>query len=238
MKKIMLLVVSVVLISCGNVLVPGNDDFISRYESVEKGSAYSDAAQPSGEVSSQRYYASGDWRSLVKFDPRNSSYPKAKNQDVANNNTCWAFASIGVFESALYMQTGRSVDLSEQQLISEFHPYLKNINQKGAYYWGNQIYRVIKQKGIVLEEKLPYTGFDPNNRKELDGNLSGSDFYRVADFVNMYTVDRTKAALSSDAYVDSLKAAIYKYGAVACMVDSSGEFHNNPLNYSNVEMLN
>lgn len=82
--------------------------------------------------------SSFDWREQDIITP-------VKNQ--GNFKTCRAFASAGLVESLIKKETGKEVDLSEQELVS-------CLGEKGPF--AGLTY--IRDHGIVTESAFPYRG--------------------------------------------------------------------------------
>eukprot|EP00906_Rhabdomonas_costata_P036925 RCo051831 len=91
------------------------------------------------------------------YDPTTSAgFPDVRNQ--GSCGACWAFATVGMFEVAMAARFGRSLDLSEQYLIScNFAGY--DCTSGGMFAHEYHITAVPSgepQAGAVLESQMPY----------------------------------------------------------------------------------
>jgi C1A family cysteine protease len=139
-----------------------------------------------------------DWRQQGKVTPV---------RDQGTCGSCWAFATVGVMESALMVQAGASTDLSEQFLIS--------CNKQGwgcnGGWWGHDYHMDVNANnqsaaGAVLESDKPYNG--------TKGTCT-------ADFSHPYKIASwgyVAGSYNSTPSVTQIKNAIYTYGAVAAAV--------------------
>jgi inhibitor of cysteine peptidase len=135
-------------------------------------------------------------------------------RDQRSCGSCWAFATVGVMESALLKSNTANVNLSEQFLVScnqsgyscdggwEGHPYhldIPGFNQTSA--------------GAVLEAEKPYnaTNGTCNQTYSHPYKLTGWDFIGPADL---------------NATVEQIKWAIYNYGPVTTTVCAGRAFHD------------
>lgn len=135
-----------------------------------------------------------DWRSKNGVTP-------IKNQ--ANCGSCWAFSAVGVFESAILINTGQEMDLSEQNLV--------NCNNRGYGCDGGMFdindYHV--SPGGTMESCSPYTA--------REGTCNSS-------CAKPYKLDRWAYASGSNPSVDQIKTAIATYGPVSAGVAADDSF--------------
>lgn len=116
-------------------------------------------------------------------------------QDQGGCGSCWAFASVGALEAAARLTDGVIYDLSEQQLIS-CNTFGYSCN--GGWFEG--CYDVFATHGAILEESMPYEASDAVacTQGAWPPSVVASDF------------------LLFDENVESIKAAVYTYGPIAC----------------------
>ncbi|MDD2716092.1 MAG: C1 family peptidase [Candidatus Wallbacteria bacterium] len=131
-----------------------------------------------------------DWRAQNGCTP-------IKNQ--GSCGSCWSFASVGIFESAILIKDSDVVDLAEQDLL--------DCNSYGYSCNGGWLDAVgyFKDKGCSLEKLVPYQAADGTCK-----NVSRT--YKIKDWA---TVDAT---------TDAIKQAIYKYGPVSSVVAADSSF--------------
>jgi len=132
-------------------------------------------------------------------------------RDQGSCGSCWAFATVGVLESAIKTQGGGDQDLSEQYLVScnssgwscdgglWAHDY--HINKNG---------NLSNPPGAVLESAFPYTASNAACR------LFDKHPYLAQSW--QYVGDESLESVSS------IKAAIQQYGPVAASVCASDAF--------------
>lgn len=113
-----------------------------------------DVSHLTGQAMPERYIyqtppSSFDWRTLGKVT-------SVKNQSTAD--TCWAFASLGCFESKVLLHGGGTYDLSEDN-VKECEHYHKCCNSSNFYRVANYL----SQLGTVLESCDPYQPFCNSN---------------------------------------------------------------------------
>jgi C1A family cysteine protease len=112
--------------------------------------------------------------------------------------SCGVFAAVAVFESLIKKETGKSVDLSEQQVINGSRDFVPSgISSVDAL-------KYIKEHGLVLEERLPYQD------KKTDELPTGPPDYKLTDY---HVVVTDKLVLAEK--VQTIKRALGKYGPVA-----------------------
>lgn len=130
-----------------------------------------------------------DWREKNIMTP-------VKHQ--MNLGSCGVFAAVAVFESLIKKETGKTVDLSEQQVINGSKDFLPSgISSVDAM-------KYIKQHGLVLEERLPYK--DKKTEKMPDGPAD----YILTDY---HYVQTDKLTLVEK--IKTIKRAVLKHGPVA-----------------------
>lgn len=130
-----------------------------------------------------------DWRAKNIMTP-------VKHQ--MNLGSCGVFAAVAVFESLIKKETGKTVDLSEQQVINGSRDFVPS----GISSVDTMKY--IKQHGLVLEDRLPY-----QDKKTADMPAGPPD-YRLTDFQYVTT---NKLALAEK--VRTIKRAVQEAGPVA-----------------------
>ncbi len=159
-------------------------------------------AQPAVEANGLiGYPASFDWRSQGKVTP-------IRNQGACGG--CWAFGTVGAMELALLIEENKSVDLSEQYLIS------CNTSSWGCGggWWAHDMHTDKGGKngngpGAVLESDKPYTATNGSCSAVYNHPYKLSEWHYITD-------------ANSVPSVDQIKAAIYNYGPVATAVCSQG----------------
>ncbi len=132
-------------------------------------------------------------------------------RDQADCNACWAFATIGVLESAILIKDGVETDLSEQWLVS--------CNNDG---WGCQggspAHKYVLWKndpcggtGAILETSLPYGADD------LPCNCPYRHDYQIDDWGYV-------GASHEVPDTDAIKQSIYKYGPICVGIAADQAF--------------
>ena len=120
-------------------------------------------------------------------------------KDQGNYGTCWAFSSIAVVEALIKKETGVTVDLSEQQLIS------CNANTRGII----STLEYIRDNGIVLEQRFPYRG-----SKDIPYTNTHQGDYYIAE---CYQTNVDKMPLKEK--IVTIKRKMLEYGPVATSID-------------------
>lgn len=130
-----------------------------------------------------------DWREKGILSP-------VKHQQ--NLGSCGVFAAVAVFEALIKKETGRDVDLSEQQIINGSQDWVPSgISSVDAMQY-------MKRHGLVLEDRLPYQDKKTNEMPE------GSADYILTNFHSVVT---NKLALADK--IGTIKEAVLQYGPVA-----------------------
>jgi len=145
------------------------------------------------------YPASWDWRSKGIMTP-------VRNQ--GSCGSCWAFATVALFESLIKKETGVARDLAEQQLVD----CVPGSDCSGGY--ASDALKYMKNNGIVLEAFYPYTATDGT-----------CDTSRPADYylTNYWTSYLGGNTLNQR--IDSVKYAIYNYGPSALYMEIFNDFY-------------
>ncbi|XP_026727567.1 cathepsin L1-like [Trichoplusia ni] len=113
---------------------------------------------------------------------------------------CWAFATVGAVEGALFVETGRLVPLNEQAIIDCAMP-----GRKCKPWWPSRAYSYIKDRGLpALDEYTPHQNQTLTCRADSVPSVT-----HISGYVNI-TNDPT-----------ALKVAIMKYGPVVVLMDVS-----------------
>ncbi|MBN1271352.1 MAG: hypothetical protein JXB26_03695 [Candidatus Aminicenantes bacterium] len=130
-----------------------------------------------------------DWRDKGIMTP-------VKHQ--MNLGSCGVFAAVAVFESLIKKETGKTVDLSEQQVINGSWNFVPSgISSVDAM-------KYIKQNGLVLEKHLPYQ----DKKTEKMPNVPSD--YILTDYQYVQT---DKLALTDK--IRTIKQTVLQYGPVA-----------------------
>lgn len=132
------------------------------------------------------------------FDWRTVGLPPVRNQ--GGCGSCWAFATVGVLESQIMLQSGTAEDLSEQYLVS-----CNESNYScGGGWWAHDYHQWRiptgeSEAGAVLEADFPYHASD------LPCSPPHSHPYQIIgwSYVTGY-----------GSSVEDVKQAIYQYGPV------------------------
>lgn len=163
-----------------------------------------------------------------------SSYSSVSNGKVTNAKnqnpygSCWAFSATSVAESSLISNGGPAYDLSELQLVNYFYhekidplgnangDSTKNLESTPLQLGGNHIYTLwalANWSNATTESVLPYTTSNCNAVE--NGTLSDkyANSYDVAHLQNAYIIPYD---MNSSDDAENIKAAIMKYGSVAC----------------------
>ena len=135
-------------------------------------------------------------------------------RDQGQCGSCWAFATVAPLESAIKIEDGYNVDLSEQWLVS------CNTYGYSCAHGGWFVHELHKgtldecgRTGAVLENDYPYTASDSSCKC----NDDYSHVYVIEDWAY---VGRRNNVPS----VDAIKQGIYDHGPVACCVAVDNAF--------------
>lgn len=142
------------------------------------------------------YPATFDWKAQGKLT-------SVRNQ--GSCGSCWAFGTVGAMESAILIQSGQSVDLSEQFLIScNNNGWSCNGGWWAHDYHKNTLAKLQSVPGAVLESDMPYTASDGTCRTIANHPYKLTNWYSIAG--------------NTIPTVDQIKNAITNYGPVAAAV--------------------
>lgn len=130
---------------------------------------------------------------------------KIKHQ--GNCGSCWSFATIAVFETAIKLAGGPEEDLSEQFLVS--------CNNDGWSCRGGLFAYKYLNNGAPKESCYPYTASDSSCQQNCQKYYGG----KIKEIKYL-------SSQSSVASTEAIKAAIYKYGAVGCAVYADNNMQN------------
>ena len=100
---------------------------------------------------------------------------------------CWAIAAAGALEGALAIETGKFVEMSEQQIMdcASMHPY-KSEQCEGGYI--SEALRYAKTTLLATRDNYPYLGFNNTCRK-----ISHSDLLPFKDLPTVEHLDQFSA---------------------------------------------
>lgn len=116
--------------------------------------------------------------------------------------SCWAFATVAVYEANIKIHLGKTVDLSEQQVNS-------CDNSSNGCSGGWEAWDFIKKTGgLATESCYPYTGTDSYCKTDCPVSFPIDNFWNVTNSV------------------DALKDAVYNHGAVWTSVCVDSYFQN------------
>lgn len=119
--------------------------------------------------------------------------------------SCWAFGTVGVMESAIKIQTGQSVDLSEQYLVScNNSGWSCNGGWWAHNYHTSQLGKNQTTVGAVLESDMPYTATNGTCTTITNHPYKLDNWNYISGYPNPS--------------VDAIKNAIANYGPVAAAV--------------------
>lgn len=124
-------------------------------------------------------------------------------RDQGQCGSCWAFATVGVFESALLIKRDLATDLSEQALVS-----CSGYGNCSGGWWAHD-YHI--SPGAVLESDFPYQA----------GNLPCGGPYNHPYRLSSWHYVGSDSGVPS---VSAIKQAIYTYGPVAVALCAGNAF--------------
>lgn len=81
---------------------------------------------------------------------------KVKNQ--GRCGSCWAFSSTGALESVVQINTGKLMNLSEQELINGTNGVAMNVGCDGGLMV--IAFNYVKENGLCTEDSVPYTSWN------------------------------------------------------------------------------
>lgn len=137
--------------------------------------------------------------------------------------TCWAFATVGSFESCLLKMYGEKADFSEWNLATHYAQTYYWLNKGGNVYYSE--YHLSQMYGLPLEIEDPY-------HTSADGDYAyhqrpcSRAVGQVAYFTPPYDNSTETYALTDADYVTQIKTAIYTYGAVTTSYYHSDTYYN------------
>lgn len=141
-------------------------------------------------------------------------------KDQSTHNTCWAFSAMATLETALIKNNFGTYDLSEEHLDSWATTRIDNNNNKTGWirdlndgaYSDTAMGYFASWQGARLESDIPF-GYATGKSFE-DVDALGATEYGVTGIVR----------LPND--IDTVKTAIYDYGAVSASFASNDTFFN------------
>jgi C1A family cysteine protease len=143
-----------------------------------------------------------------KFDWRNrGGCTPIKNQ--GHCGSCWAFGTVGPLESIIKITEGKTVDLSEQFLVS------CNNNGWGCQggFWAHDYHL---DPGAVMEEDFPYVAQNKPCGGPYEHRYKIQEWRYIDDDQNPRTVPG----------VDAIKEAIVNYGPISVAVSVNSAFQS------------
>ncbi|KAH3803140.1 procathepsin L-like [Dreissena polymorpha] len=90
-----------------------------------------------------------DWRQKGVVTP-------VKNQ--GGCGSCWAFSALGSLEAIIFKKSGKTTDLSEQDLVDCTKGGYGNYGCRGG--WMTNAFNYIRRRGVSTEKCYPYSGQD------------------------------------------------------------------------------
>lgn len=139
-------------------------------------------------------------------------------KDQLDGGNCWAFSTLSALESNILKATGKTYDLSENNLKNLMALYSKyganSVQNMGGFGLTMGVGYIINWLGPVLEDDDVY---DPHD-------IISSELKNIMKVSNIYKLPQRMNATDNNA----IKQAILKYGALGCsiMVDDSQLGHN------------
>lgn len=132
-----------------------------------------------------------------QFDWRNENIlTPVKHQ--LNLGSCGVFSAVAVFEALIKRKTGKTVDLSEQQIINCSSDWVPSgISAVDAM-------KFMKENGIVLEAAPPYKDKKTTKRPDHPFDFKLNDYHSVVT---------NKIPLNDK--IKTIKKAIFQYGPIA-----------------------
>ena len=143
----------------------------------------------------------------AQFDWRQQSQGLPPIKDQKSCGSCWAFATVGVFESVLKIREWKTKSFSEQYLIS--------CNDEGygcsGGWWAHRYHQ---SPGAVMSSAFPYAAADVQCRASL----------AHGDQVMSWAYVAGSGGTESTPEVDQIKQAIMDYGPVSVGVYADSRF--------------
>ncbi len=142
------------------------------------------------------YPATFDWKAQGKV---------TAVRDQGSCGSCWAFGTVGAMESAILIQSGQQVDLSEQFLVScNGNNWSCNGGWWAHDYHKNTLANLQSISGAVLESDMPYTASNGTCRTIANHPYKLTNWYSIAG--------------NTIPSVDLIKNAITTHGPVASAI--------------------
>jgi cathepsin L len=150
------------------------------------------------DTSIKSYPKNVDWRRKGVVSP-------IRNQ--GSCGSCWTFAAVAAIESHLAIQTGKLIDLAEQELVSCVENP-RNCGGSGGCNGATEElgFDYVSKHGLTLEEDFPYLA----KNSQCDSNIVGKSVVKSDGFVKLPEND-----------YNSLMKAITEVGPVSVSVDAS-----------------
>lgn len=156
--------------------------------------------------------AAFDWRAQGKVTPI---------RDQGGCGSCWAFGTVGPFESKIKIEGGAERDLSEQYLVS------CNTDGWGCsggwwahdYHW-NKRPPSEPEAGAVSEQEFPYEGEDVSCRGPYQHP------YKINSWACIGNASPPDCCTGNILPTEAIKQAIYTYGPVSAAVCAGSAFQN------------
>lgn len=119
--------------------------------------------------------------SLVFTVVKQNAITPVKNQ--SRSGTCWAYATLGFFESEILRQTGRTVDLCEMFVAN------KNYMEQATYYVRMHGHALFSEGGSADDvlDVLRNDGICPEEAMPAPGTLTGDSLANFTEFFNVLT---------------------------------------------------
>lgn len=136
-----------------------------------------------------------------RFDWRTEANGLPEIKDQGDCGSCWAFGTVGAFESIIQIRDNRRVRLSEQELVSCNRNQDNDGCQGGYFSHGFHV-----NPGAALESDFPYRAADVSCK----AGLKHSE--KLQDWAFVGGSDQRKPT------VEQIKTAIYEHGPVAVVV--------------------
>ncbi len=132
-------------------------------------------------------------------------------RDQASCGSCWAFASMGAFETSQRLVNGVSADLSEQSVVDCAASKGDDAGSCNGGYYGHVFDWLSNSGSVAREADVPYTA------KDLTCKANGPTPFRAQAWGWVDPINYSPS-------VDQIKGAICKYGPVAATVNATKTF--------------